>query len=82
MPSVSSHDLVWPGLSGINTTLSWIFYYKALKASDMATVALIDKGSVVVPMRLTCIVLRKIITLRRIVGAALIVAGRLAIAWK
>ena len=64
------------------TALSWIFYYKALKAGDVATVALIDKGSVVVAMLLAWLVLREVITLRMVAGAALIVAGLLVIAKK
>ncbi|WWL45510.1 hypothetical protein V5O39_08735 [Pseudomonas parakoreensis] len=28
---VNQRNLLWLGLSGITTALSWIFYYKALK---------------------------------------------------
>ena len=35
-------NFIWLGLSGVTTALSWIFYYKALKLGDVATVALID----------------------------------------
>jgi len=31
LAEVSQRNLLWLGLSGITTTLSWIFYYKALK---------------------------------------------------
>ena len=80
--AVNSRNLLWLGLSGVTTALSWIFYYKALKVGDVATVALIDKGSVVVAMFLAWLVLREVITPRMIVGAALIVAGLLVIAKK
>ena len=80
--SISSRNLYWLGLSGVTTALSWIFYYKALKVGDVATVALIDKGSVVVAMLLAGLVLREVITLRMIAGAGLIVAGLLVIAKK
>lgn len=79
---VTKHNLVWLGLSGITTALSWIFYYKALKLGDVATVALIDKGSVVVAMALAWWLLREVITLRMLAGAALIVAGLMVIAKK
>ncbi|MGP5108175.1 EamA family transporter [Pseudomonas helleri] len=82
MDNITSRNLTWLGLSGVTTALSWIFYYKALKAGDVATVALIDKGSVVVAMLLAGLVLREIITLRMIAGAGLIVAGLLVIAKK
>ncbi|WP_371928560.1 EamA family transporter [Pseudomonas sp. SLFW] len=80
--NITSRNLTWLGLSGVTTALSWIFYYKALKAGDVATVALIDKGSVIVAMLLAGLVLREIITLRMITGAGLIVAGLLVIAKK
>lgn len=80
--SVGPKNLLWLGLSGVTTSLSWIFYYKALKFGDVATVALIDKGSVVVAMLLAWFVLREVITLRMILGAALIVAGLVVIAKK
>lgn|GEM_PF-1162588 len=74
--------LLWLGLPGVTTALSWIFYYKALKVGDVATVALIDKGSVVVAMLLAWLVLREVITMRILIGAALIVAGLIVIARK
>jgi transporter family protein len=76
------------GISGlqaeedVKTALSWIFYYKALKVGNVATVALIDKGSVVVAMLLAWLLLREVITLRMLAGAALIVAGLIVIARK
>lgn len=82
LAAVESRNLLWLGLSGVTTALSWIFYYKALKAGDVATVALIDKGSVVVAMLLAWLVLREVITLRMLIGAALIVAGLIVIARK
>ncbi|MBR7200341.1 EamA family transporter [Pseudomonas sp. 14A] len=80
--SITSRNLYWLGLSGVTTALSWIFYYKALKVGDVATVALIDKGSVFVAMLLAGLVLREVITIRMIAGAGLIVAGLLVIAKK
>lgn len=82
LASVGSRNLLWLGLSGVTTALSWIFYYKALKVGDVATVALIDKGSVVVAMLLAWLVLREVITLRMVAGAALIVTGLVVIAKK
>ena len=82
LANVNSRNLLWLGLSGVTTSLSWIFYYKALKFGDVATVALIDKGSVVVAMLLAWLVLREVITLRMVAGAALIVAGLIFIARK
>jgi transporter family protein len=79
---VSTINLFWLGLSGVTTALSWVFYYKAIKDGDVATVALIDKGSVVIAMLLAWWLLKEVITLRMLVGAAFIVAGLLIIAKK
>ena len=82
LASLNRMNLLWLGLSGVTTTLSWIFYYKALKIGDVATVALIDKGSVVVAILLAWLLLKEVITLRIILGAAMITAGLLVIAKK
>jgi len=73
-------NYLWLGLSGVTTALSWVFYYKALKVGDVATVALIDKGSVVIAILLAWLILKEAITLRMVCGALLIVAGLLVIA--
>ncbi|HCL4246418.1 TPA: EamA family transporter [Pseudomonas aeruginosa] len=48
-----------------------------IEAGSEATVAPIDKGSVVVAMLMAWLLLREVITLRMLVGAGLIVAGLL-----
>ncbi|MSR16691.1 MAG: EamA family transporter, partial [Methylococcaceae bacterium] len=68
-------NFIWLGLSGVTTALSWIFYYKALKLGDVATVALIDKGSVIVAVFLAWLILKEVITLRIILGAGLMLLG-------
>jgi transporter family protein len=80
--SIQKTNLIWLGLSGVTTALSWVFYYKALKMGDVATVALIDKGSVLIAILLAWLILKEVITLRLIMGASLIVAGLLVIAKK
>jgi bacterial/archaeal transporter family protein len=75
-------NMLWLGLSALTTTLSWIFYYKALKLGDVATVALIDKGSVVVAIFLAWLLLKEAITLRILIGGTLIVGGLLVMVKK
>ncbi|AXI04114.1 EamA family transporter [Aquirhabdus parva] len=82
LAQVNSKNLFWLGLSGITTTLSWIYYYKALKLGEVSTIALIDKGSAVVAILLAWLILREVITLRMVVGAACIVLGLLIISKK
>jgi len=80
--SLQKVNYVWLAFSGITTAGSWIFYYKALKVGDVATVALIDKGSVVIAILLAWWLLKEAITLRLMLGAVLIVSGLFVIAKK
>lgn len=80
--SLQKENIIWLALSAVTTTLSWIFYYKALKIGEVATVALIDKGSVVVAILLAWFILKETITFRLIIGASFIVTGLLIIAKK
>lgn len=77
---LTAGNVAFLALSGLTTALSWIFYYKAIKVGDVATVALIDKGSVIVAMVLAWALLREAITPRMALGALLIVAGLIVIA--
>ena len=88
--AVSPHELkslqkvnyIWLAVSALATAGSWIFYYKALKLGDVATVALIDKGSVIVAILLAWWLLKEAITWRVAYGALLIVAGLVVISKK
>lgn len=64
----------------MTTAASWVFYYKAIKLGDVSTVALIDKGSVVIALLLTFWILGEVVTTAKLFGASLIVAGLLVIA--
>ncbi len=75
-------NYLWLGISSATTALSWIFYYKALKMGNVATVALIDKGSVIVAIFLAWLLLKETISLRQTLGAALIFTGILVISTK
>jgi bacterial/archaeal transporter family protein len=80
--SLQKVNYIWLAISALTTAGSWIFYYKALKIGDVATVALIDKGSVVIAILLAWWLLKEAITLRVLLGALLIVAGLFVIAKK
>ncbi|NDG70388.1 MAG: EamA family transporter, partial [Proteobacteria bacterium] len=64
------------------TSLSWIFYYKALKDGEVSTIALIDKGSMVVAVILAYLILKEQITWKMIAGGSLMIAGIFIIARK
>lgn len=80
--SLPKINIVWLALSAVATSGSWIFYYKALKMGDVATVSLIDKGSVVIAMLLAWWLLKEAITTRMLIGAILVMVGILLIAKK
>ena len=69
-------------LSGIATGLSWLCYFRALQLGEVAQVAPIDKLSVVFAIALAALFLRERMSLQQGIGAGLIVAGALVLAWK
>lgn len=80
--TLTRNNYLWLGLSGVTTSLSWIFYYKALKDGEVSTIALIDKGSMVVAVLLAFFILKEQITTKTMLGGALMIAGLLIIARK
>lgn len=80
--SLQKDNYMWLAISALATAGSWIFYYKALKLGDVATVALIDKGSVVIAILLAWWLLKEAVTLRIALGVLLIVAGLIVISKK
>jgi len=73
-------NVLWLSISAMTTAMSWIFYYKAIKLGDVSTVALIDKGSVIVAVALAFLLLHESITPPKLIGAGLIIAGLVVIA--
>ena len=82
LAELTKNNFFWLGLSGVTTSLSWIFYYKALKDGEVSTIALIDKGSMVVAVILAYLLLKEQITWKMIVGGSLMIAGIFIIARK
>lgn len=77
--SLSKHNLLFLGISGIATGLSWIFYFKALQLGKVSQVAPIDKLSVALAVVLSAVFLKEVLTIKIIIGAALIIAGTLVL---
>jgi transporter family protein len=69
-------------LSGITTTVSWIFYYRAMKDGLVSYVAAIDKASIVITLVLSFILFKEPTTPKILIGAALIFVGMLVLVWK
>ena len=69
-------------LSGTTTALSWVFYYRAMKLGSVSYVAAIDKGSIVLTILLSVLLLGEQFTFKLAAGAGLILAGMLVLIWK
>ncbi len=69
-------------VSGLTTSLSWIFYYKAIKIGNVSQVALIDKGSILITLLLSFLILKEPLTPKILLGSLLIFAGLLVLIWK
>lgn len=78
--SLTWRNLLWLGLSGVSTAGSWVFYYKAIKLGEVSTVALIDKGSVVVALLLAWLLLGESLTPAKLLGGAMMLGGLIVIA--
>ena len=66
-------------LSGLATGASWLFYYRALQLGEASRVAPIDKLSVVLTMALAFLILHETVTVKGLVGGALIAVGTLVL---
>ena len=72
---IDTKTFIFLVLSGISTTLFWIFYFKALKLGNVNNVASIDKTSIVITLLLSSIFLSEKITLVKIISSILIIGG-------
>lgn len=82
LQQTSSKNLMFLSISGITTSLSWIFYYRAMKEGQVSYVASIDKASIVVTLILSFIILKEPITAKLLAGAAFILTGMIILIWK
>jgi transporter family protein len=76
---LSKHNLLFLGLSGLATGLSWVFYFKALQMGKVSQVAPIDKLSVALTIILSIIFLNETLTIKTAIGAIFIIIGSLVI---
>jgi transporter family protein len=65
----------WLAGSAVTTFLSWMFYYRAIKLGEVSTVALIDKGSVVVSVVMATWLLQESLSVHKVIGAIFIAVG-------
>ena len=75
-------DLALLALSGLTTSLSWIFYYRAMKTGTVSFVSLVDKGSILVTLLLSFWLLKEPFTPKIALGGGLVLAGLGILTWK
>ena len=64
-------------ISGLATGASWLCYYKALQVGDVSKVVPVDKLSVVITLIFAFIFLNEKLTIKSLIGCALIGVGTL-----
>ncbi|WP_199117260.1 EamA family transporter [Pedobacter sp. ASV28] len=79
LKTLNKNNLIFLGLSGLATGLSWIFYFKALETGDVAKVAPIDKLSLAITLGLAFLILKEPIEAKTLFGGLLIVIGSVII---
>jgi bacterial/archaeal transporter family protein len=79
---LSPRTLIFLGLSGLATGISWLCYYRALSLGQAAQVAPIDKLSIVLVALMGVAFLGESLSARNWLGVALVVAGAVLIGLK
>jgi transporter family protein len=79
---VTNAQIILLVASAVTTTLSWLFYYRAIKDGPVSYVAAIDKASILITIVLSFTLLKEPITTKVLLGGALIFAGMIVLVWK
>ena len=77
--TLTKQNIIFLCLSGVATGLSWICYFKALQLGKVSQVAPVDKLSVAIAIILAFVFLGEPLTIKTIIGAALIIGGSLVL---
>jgi bacterial/archaeal transporter family protein len=77
LPSLSRRSLLYLGLSGLATGVSWLAYFHALKLAPASWVAPIDKLSLPLAVGLAVLILKEPVSWQTMAGVLLMVVGAL-----
>jgi len=80
--NLTKENIFFLALSGITTSLSWIFYYRAMQTGVISQIVLIDKGSLIISIILAVTFLKEPLTPKVVLGAFLILLGLGILVWK
>jgi transporter family protein len=72
---IGQKNLLFLVLSGVATGFSWLCYYRALQIGEASKVIPLDKLSLVMGMAMAFIILKETVTVKTVIGGALITAG-------
>lgn len=79
LASLGPRAWLFLALSALATALSWLYYYRALQAGPIASVAAIDKASLLVSVCLAAAFLGERLSWRTLAGCLLIISGVLLV---
>jgi len=77
LPALSRRSLLYLGLSGLATGVSWLAYFHALKLAPASWVAPIDKLSLPLAVGLAVLILKEPVSWQTMAGVLLMVVGAL-----
>jgi transporter family protein len=80
--NLRTKDIVLLACSGLTTSISWTFYYKAIKIGNVSEIALIDKASIIITIALSVFILQEQFTWKMAFGGLLIICGLLILTIK
>lgn len=82
LPQITSKQFILLVLSGLTTTISWVYYYRAMKDGPVSYIASIDKASILITLLLSFVLLKEPVTPKIILGGTLIFIGLIVLVWK
>jgi len=77
--SIDRKSLIFIGLSGLATGLSWLCFYRALQLGPVSVVVPIDKLSILITISFSFFVLKEKLKKLSVIGLVLIVLGTLSL---
>src|ERR1700761_38982 len=81
LPAIGRRSWIFLVLSGLCTGLSWLCYFRALQIGPVSGVAPIDKLSVALVIVFAWLFLHESLTPMKVLGASLVTAGALVLAF-
>lgn len=78
--ALSPRALIFLGLSGVTTGISWIAYFRALQLGPASRVAPVDKLSLAITIILAAVILGEAVSWKVALGVVLMIAGAVLVA--